>query len=132
MKEFNISPYELSDKVQDFSFATVYDWMKDKCYPGLKNLIDLANIFECSIEYLIGRSEDIGNINYIQPPSWDVQLRKILKEKNISFYKLSKDKIVSAGTIGGWLYHKKDIGLKNLIKLADYLQVDIDTLVGRV
>lgn len=31
--------------------------------PNHQNLINLANLFECSIDYLIGRSDDFGNIN---------------------------------------------------------------------
>ena len=132
MREYNLNPYELADKMNNVSFATIYDWLNEDCYPKLNNLIDLANIFECSIEYLIGRSEEIGNTTYKQPEPWKIQFRKILKQNNLTVYRLDKENIISASSVAGWLYRNNEIGLKNLIKLADYLQVDIDTLVGRI
>lgn len=132
MDEYNLTPKDLAAKLTNVGESSVYEWLKGNCYPTIYNLIELADVFNCSIEYLIGRSEEIGNIKYKKAPSWDIQFRKILKIKNITIYRLTKDKIISLGNVNDWLHLKKNISLKNLIKLADYLQVDIDTLVGRI
>lgn len=35
--------------------------------PNLQNLIALADFFECSVDYLISRTDDFGNVN-VSPP----------------------------------------------------------------
>lgn len=38
------------------------DWEREKCEPSSEMLIKLADIFECTVDYLIGREDDFGNV----------------------------------------------------------------------
>ena len=40
----------------------VGDWERNKCEPSTDMLIRLADFFNCSIDYLVGREDDFGNI----------------------------------------------------------------------
>ena len=42
--------------------ASICDWEKGRCEPSIFDLIKLADIYECSIDYLIGRENDFGII----------------------------------------------------------------------
>lgn len=56
--------------------------------PNHQNLINLANLFECSIDYLIGRSDDFGNINV--PSDAREQLTQEEKAMLSNYRKLNK------------------------------------------
>lgn len=40
----------------------ICEWEKARCQPGIETLKNLSQIFECSIDYLIGNADDFGNI----------------------------------------------------------------------
>lgn len=48
---------------------TVANWEQNRTEPSLGDLIDLANFFECSIDYLVGRENDFGQIVLTKEPS---------------------------------------------------------------
>ncbi len=116
----------------NFKPSIVYTWLQGKSEPTLKNLVAVADYFSCSVEYLIGRTDDLTFGKFKQIPPFDVQLKKILKEKKISQYSLLKNNIITRGHLNGWFNRKSLPTIKNLVTLADYLQVDIDYLLGRV
>lgn len=62
---------------------------------------------------------------------FNVVFSEILQEKNISAYKLSMNTGISQGLISEYKSGKKEPTLQNLIKIADYLDVTLDCLVGR-
>ena len=132
LNDKEVSLQRFQKELTNVSLTNIYSWLEGVCTPLVDKLIQIADFFNCSIEYLIGRTEDIGDEKFKTCPPFDIQLKKILKEKHISQYRLIKDKIVSGGNLDSWLNHKTTMRLENLIKLADYLQVDIDYLLGRV
>ena len=48
------------------SQGTYSNWENGKTEPSIKELVDIANFFEVSVDYLIGNSDDIGIINIEQ------------------------------------------------------------------
>lgn len=132
MDEKGVMPQDIQNYLDDTSISKIYAWMEGRNMPLVDNLIKLADFFNCSIEYLIGRTQDVGSGKFQPAVPFDIQFRKILKEKKVSQYRLLKDKIISCGNIDFWLNKKKIPSVSSVIKLADYLQVDIDYLLGRV
>lgn len=60
MSEKNIKNYKQLAQETQIPATTVYNW---KTYlPNGENLISLANFFEVSIDYLVGRTDDVGLI----------------------------------------------------------------------
>lgn len=110
----------------------IYEWKNGKKGLSLNTAVKLADYFHCSLDYLFGRTDaDIPvNITKDYPP-FDEQFRKVLTEQNISQYRLLKDNVISRGNINDW-FHKKSIpNMKSIIKIANYLDVSMDYLVGR-
>lgn len=52
---------ELAEKIGVKNY-TIANWEQNRTEPSVKDLIDLANYFECSVDYLIGRENDFGQI----------------------------------------------------------------------
>lgn len=57
-------------------------------------------------------------------------LAKLLKERDISWYKLGKDTGISQQTIHNWRIGRNEPGREALNKIAEYLGVSVDYLVS--
>lgn len=60
-KETNTSRYKLS-KLIGISNSTMYGWDKGQ-QPSADTVVKIADYFEISTDYLLGRSNDLGIIN---------------------------------------------------------------------
>ena len=60
-KSKNLTQYELSIKLK-IGQATIAGYENGTREPHINSLILYANFFECSIDYLVGREDDFGNI----------------------------------------------------------------------
>ncbi len=65
---------------------TIGNWEQGRTEPSIGELVALANFFECSVDYLIGREDDFGNVVLVKNLS-DEQTRLIG-----SYCKLSENK----------------------------------------
>ena len=62
---------QLAEKIGVKNYI-IGNWEQGRTEPSVKDLIDLANIFECSIDYLLGRENDFGQIVLTANLSYDV------------------------------------------------------------
>lgn len=60
-KERNLTQEDLS-KILKIGQATIACYENGTREPHILSLIAYANFFECSIDYLVGRSDDFGNV----------------------------------------------------------------------
>ncbi|MCL2847915.1 MAG: helix-turn-helix domain-containing protein [Firmicutes bacterium] len=125
----NIASYKLAQKL-GFGISTISQWKTGKRSPTLSNAVCLANYFGCSLDFLSERIDD--DIKFTPQPllPFPERLVQILKERKVSWYKVTIDTKLSESNMRDWrrgcLPH-----LPILIELADYLNVSIDYLVGR-
>jgi len=56
---------------------------------------------------------------------------KLLQERKVTTYRLTKETGISNGLITGWTQGGKIPSGENLRKIADYFNVSIDYLLGR-
>jgi transcriptional regulator with XRE-family HTH domain len=55
-----------------------------------------------------------------------------MKDANVSQYRLQKDLHFSSATTNSWVSNKKLPAIDRVDKLADYLDVSVDYLLGRI
>lgn len=109
-----------------------YMWKRGECIPSLINLDKIARYFNCSMEFLFGRTEDFGHNKYEEIKSFDSQLKKIMKETKTTQYKMIyKDNKFSSNNFHKWFKNKSIPTPETIIKLADYFNVSVDYLLGR-
>lgn len=48
------------------SFKAVSFWESGKVEPSAKFICALADVFECTCDYLLGREDDFGNVNVMR------------------------------------------------------------------
>ncbi|MCL2555914.1 MAG: helix-turn-helix domain-containing protein [Firmicutes bacterium] len=112
------------------SLNTVYRWMKNPMQIKRRNLIAVADFFECSIEYLIGQAHDTIKFTPKTYLPFGQQIRTVLKACGFTTYSLRK-----ISRFESIYFQKWDAGeepsLPLLIELANLLGCSIDYLVGR-
>lgn len=59
--ESKMTAKELSSKI-GYSTNLIYDWEKGRAEPNCETLIKLAGIFDVSVDYLLGRTDDFDNL----------------------------------------------------------------------
>ena len=62
----NLTQKELAEKIGVKNY-TIANWEQGRTEPSLQDLIDLANYFACSVDYLLGRENDFGQIVIATP-----------------------------------------------------------------
>lgn len=110
----------------------VYKWLNNETNPSFKNLILIADFYEISVDYLVGRTEDDSSVKTKNLIPFDGNVKTILKTKHITKYRMFKDCGFSDGHEFSWFTQKNLPRYDNLIKMADYLNVSMDELMGRV
>lgn len=131
MEESKVDARTLAKALNLADASIIYKWQKSEKGLLLNTAILLADFFNCSIEYLIGRDENYKEFQAKLCPPFSEQLKKILADKKISQYRLVKDLNLSRGNLNSWFNNKSMPNLESVIRLADYLNVTIDELVGR-
>ena len=96
----------------------------------LSQLVKLADYFQCSLDFLAGRSDAVLDYQVRDMPPFYDRLRAVMAEKGVTRYKLVKDLPIYDGYFTNWKKGKSP-NILTLILLADYLDVTIDYMVGR-
>lgn len=101
-------------------------------YPSTAVLLVLVDYFNCSADFLLGITdihEEGRTFKPVQP--YGPILRDTLKKHNITQYRIEKDIPISGATIYGWLHDKIVPSVDSFIKVAEYVGVTVDSLLGR-
>lgn len=127
--EEKLTARQLAEKLK-IPEATVSYWVNGKQMVSLKYALVLADFFKCSLDYLIGRSDDASNSASHPLIPFNIRLRQVLSENGESRYSLNKNTKFKDGYFSNW-----DKGampqMLTLVELADILDCSVDYLVGR-
>ena len=79
--ENGLTQKELAIKINSTD-KSIWAYEKGNASPPIDTLIALANFFGCTVDYLIGRSDDFGNVNVSGRSSEDLSEneRKLLEQ----------------------------------------------------
>ena len=110
--------------------TTVRRWQRNSKCIKLCSLLNLADYFQCSLDFLAGRSEkELDYTPHPCPPFYQ-RLREVMEEKHVTRYKMAKKSKIKDSYFTTWS-KGADPQLHSLVEAAKYLHVSIDYLVGR-
>lgn len=129
MFEKGISPKELAAKI-GVNTSSVNDWRSNRSNIFLSNALKIVDLFECSLEFLMGRTETV--IDYIpQPcPPFYAHFVAVLKKSGFTTYRMRKESPIKGAYFNKWK-HGSDPVMPTLLVVADFLGITLDYLVGR-
>ena len=129
----NVKIQTLAEAI-NVDLTTIYELKRGKHLPSTEVLFSLVEYFNCSADYLLGRIEfDYEHAVYGKPfSSFGGQFRKLLKETKTSQYALTKNMKISGNLIYKWLHDQATPSVPNLVKLAEYMELPLDVIIGRM
>lgn len=132
LDERQLSVKDLQEYLQYADPSPIYFWLRDQKGLKLDTAVKLADYFSCSLDYLMGKREFEEKGAHFKPcPPFGEQLKRVLKEKGVSQYKLAKETEFKGGHFYKWFHQGSIPQMDTVIRLADYLGVSLDYLVGR-
>ena len=102
---------------------------RSKIYAPFSNL-KIADYFDCSLDFLSGRSDVALDFQPQKPPAFYPHLRTLIKNKGITRTHINRDTRVKSSHFVDWK-NGSDPHIFSLIELADYLDISLDILIGR-
>lgn len=128
--EKNVNAEILSKNI-NVEQSVIYKWWTATSLPSLKNLVSLADFFNCTTDFLLGLKEFSYNCIFKKPPIFSKQLKKLLNDFSTTEYKVSKTTKISRSLFHYWLTDKNTPSIDNIIKLANYFDCTTDYIIGR-
>ena len=68
----------------------VYEWEHGRCEPSFSVLMSLSEIFDCTVDFLIGRTDDFGAVAVQNSLTREERLLKAFKRLN----DITKEKLI--------------------------------------
>ena len=128
--ETKLNPSEFADKI-GCGKGTISRYLSGNKMPAVSLLIRMADFFNCSTDYLLGRETEKYNYTFQPVPSFQTRLPKLCEELKINKYQLQKQTGITESSIYDWQRGKTSPRLDNLIKIADTFDCSIDFILGR-
>ncbi|MDE5942889.1 MAG: helix-turn-helix domain-containing protein [Clostridia bacterium] len=130
MLENNLSAETFSKAVK-IDRSVIYRYQRRQTLPSLENAIIIADYFNCSLDYLFGRSATNPEVLFKSAPPFSEQFKKLLDENGKTRYRLCRDTHFAEQSIDDWFHGKRLPSLQNIFDLADYFNCSLDYLIGR-
>ncbi len=132
MFEKDLNQSELAEKIGVKS-STISRYLSGQKIPEVEILVRLADYFNCTVDFLIGRSETFPQgAKYLKCPKFSQQLEKIILNSKKSKYRIQKDTEIPKTVMYYWQTGKYQPSIDNIIKLANYFENTVDYIIGRI
>ena len=84
-KEKLLTQKELSEKL-GFSKNAICEWEKGRCEPSITVLKKISSLFNLSIDYLVGNSDEFGYINVNGTPMSTLETELLYNFKQLDLF----------------------------------------------
>ena len=131
MQEHNLNAPALAELIKT-DRTNITRYLRGERLPLYDVFTKLIEFFNVSADVLLGRLDysDVKEFHPIQP--FGTTLRRVLEETNTTQYRVIKDLQISQATMYYWLLNERLPTVEKLDLLADYLELPIDYLLGRI
>ena len=109
----------------------ITQYLQAKHIPTVEHLVKLADFFNCSTDYLLGREEESNSLSFKACPPFNEQLEFLLKYFKCKSYYIYNNSGISKSRYYEWKNGTRQPSLDNVIKLADKLTCSLDFILGR-
>ncbi len=99
--------------------------------PSVKTLIRVADFFDISINFLLGKTNEENFIKSSTPTTFHQRFESLCAENEVTHYKVASDCLFDKSSISKWFSKNFIPELEILELLCDYFNVSLDYLLGR-
>lgn len=116
-------------KIVGLSGPAVRSWRRNCSAVKLEHLLRVAEYFDCSLDFLCGRTEDEKPFNSQVTPIFAERLKELIMKSKIPIDHISKETQLDRRNFYDWMSGTLPVS-SSLIRLADYFGCTVDYLVG--
>ncbi len=99
--------------------------------PYFDTLIKLADYFNCSVDYLLGRTDMICEKSYNNRIPFAQRFNELLKANNYKSFKPFENTEISKSSFYEWKRGESLPTLNNIVELAKFFDCSVDFILGR-
>ena len=117
-------------KAGKFDYRSLSNALVYGIIPTTSTLIKIADYFNVSIDYLLGRT-DKNDFFEMSNSTFQQRFEELCKEKGVTHYKVSQDCFFDKSNVSRWLSKGYLPTLEILDMITKYFNVSIDYILGR-
>ena len=131
MIERNINAPSLAKALKtDRSNITRY--LRGERLPLFHGFIAILEYFNVSADVLLGLLDYVPERTFYPLPPFGDRLRAVMQETKTTQYRIELEANISGGSMYKWLSNQTVPTVESLVKLAKYMEVSVDYLLGRI
>ena len=116
-------------KIVGLSGPAVRNWRRNCSAVKLEHLLRVAEYFDCSLDFLCGRTEYEKPFNKAASPIFAEKLKELITNSKTPIDHISKATQLDRRNFYDWMNGALPVS-SSLIRLADYFGCTVDYLVG--
>ena len=106
-------------------------YRQGKHAPNIKNLIKIADFFNCSTDFLLGLEDEIPSLTFKTCPPFATQLVFIVKHFNYTFKEFYQELKIPESSFFEWKNGSSLPTIDNILKIAEHFGCRVDFILGR-
>ena len=111
--------------------SCISQYANGKQAPYLDTVIKLADYLHCSVDYLLGRTDDCSERIYKSCPPFSKRLEELRKKKKLHSNQIYDHEGISKSSYYEWRRGESLPTLENLVGLAKVFDCSVDFVLGR-
>ena len=112
--------------------SNITRYQRGKRFPLFYGFLSIVEYFNVSADVLLGLTDYTPHTEFLPTPPFGNRLREVMEETKTTQYRIEQDVHVSGASMYNWLFNKSVPTIESLIKLAAYMDVSVDYLLGRI
>ena len=100
--------------------------------PSFTVFVRMIEFFNVSADVLLGLIDYTPTTNFLPESTFSANLQKVMTETKTTQYALNKHAGFSSASVHNWLKGKDLPSADKLVRLAQFMDVSVDYLLGRV
>lgn len=117
-------------KAAGINATCISHYLLGKRVPTVESLVKLADYFNRSTDFLLGREEENCNLTFKKCPPFKERLVFLKDYFNCTAYAIYNGTDIAKSSYYGWLGGEKPT-VENIIRLADLFDRRVDFIIGR-
>lgn len=128
-EEYNLSNLQF-EKICGCKNQSISSWLTKGVYPKLVNLMRMSDYFNCSLDYILGLTDNKSLSRRENPISFLTRISDLIVKNNSSEYAVAKTCGFNRSSFINW--RKRDLlpQTECLICIAEYFDCSVEYLLG--
>ena len=131
MSERNLNAPALA-KIIKTDRSNITRYQKGERLPLFDGFVGIIEYFNVSADLLLGRVEFTAETDFLPVCNFGERLRAVMAETKTSQYEIEKNTDISSSSMYKWLFGQGLPNTESLVKLAEYMDISVDYLLGRI